>query len=190
MKFGMAKVPGRWGVRRRAESARTDATGIKARLRCAWTGEGKMLKLIIAWISIMTTGALAQSLSDAEKRAVNELSGEMLECSVYFLVSATCLQGRPDPSTPQITKNLNEQGAKFGELAITTGRIVGMTDAALGARAELIRADMMKAVNGNCTKIATLVEKYSNFCQLLTKNSDPRLEELMQGKKCTGLYKC
>ena len=36
----------------------------------------------------MTTCALAQSLSDAEKRAVNELSGEMLECSVYFLVSA------------------------------------------------------------------------------------------------------
>jgi hypothetical protein len=149
-----------------------------------------MLKLIIAWISIMTTGALAQSLSDAEKRAVNELSGEMLECSVYFLVSATCLQGSPDPSTPQITKNLNEQGAKFGELAITTGRIVGMTDAAVGARAELIRADMMKAINSNCTKIATLVEKYSNFCQLLAKNADPRLEELMQGKKCTGIYKC
>jgi hypothetical protein len=104
-----------------------------------------MLKLIIAWISIMTSGALAQSLSDVEKRAVNELSGEMLECSAYFLVSATCLQGSLDPSTPQITKNLNEQGAKFGELAINTGRIVGMTDAAVGARAELIRADMMKA---------------------------------------------
>jgi hypothetical protein len=58
---------------------------------------------------------------------------------------------------------LNEQGAKFGELAITIGRIVGMTDAAVGARAELIRADMMKAINSNCTKIATLVEKYSNF---------------------------
>jgi hypothetical protein len=149
-----------------------------------------MMKLIIAWICIMTTGAFAQSLSDAEKRAVNELSGEMLECSVYFLVSATCLQGSPDPSTPQITKNLNEQGAKFGELAITTGRIVGMTDAALGARAESIRADMMKAANSNCIKIPTLVEKYSNFCQLLTNNADSRLEELTQGKKCTGLYKC
>ena len=65
-----------------------------------------MLKLIIAWICIMTTGALAQSLSDVEKRAVNELSGEMLECSVYFLVSATCLQGSPDPSTPQIHSSM------------------------------------------------------------------------------------
>jgi hypothetical protein len=152
--------------------------------------EEKMLKLIVVWISIMTTGALSQTLSDAETRAVNELSGEMLECSVYFLISATCLQGNPDPRIPQIIKDLNGQAAKIGGLGITTGRLVGITDEAVGARAKLMRADMMKSLNNNCINIATLLEKYNNFCQLLTQNADPRLKELMKMKKCTGTYKC
>lgn len=57
-----------------------------------------MLKLLlaVAWMNLTTCSAFAQGLSDAEKRAANELSGEMLECSVYLLISATCLEGNPD----------------------------------------------------------------------------------------------
>ena len=146
--------------------------------------------LVVSWIGIMTCGALAQNPSDADKRAVNELSGEMLECSVYFLISATCLQGNPDPRIPQLTKSLNEQASKIGGLAISTGQKVGVTVEAQTARSKLMRDDMMKLLNNNCTNIATLLEKYTNFCKQLTENADPRLAELLQGKKCTGSYKC
>jgi hypothetical protein len=151
-----------------------------------------MLNLILAvcWISIMTTGAIAQALSDAQTRAINELSGEMSECAVYFLITATCLEGNPEPRTPQLIKDLKEQAGKIGALAIKTGRIVGVTDDAVGARMRLTRDDMMKSLNNNCTNIAVLLEKYTNFCQALTQNADPRLGELLQGEKCTGSYKC
>jgi hypothetical protein len=135
-----------------------------------------MLKLMLAvsWISIMTCGASAQDLSDAQtRRAVNELSGEMLECSVYFLVFAFCLQGNPDPSVPQLIKDLNAQASKIGTLATTTGRMLGVTDEAVAARSRLMRDDMMKKLNNNCTNIAVLMEKYINFCKQLTENADP-----------------
>ena len=45
-----------------------------------------------------------------------------------------CLNGSPDPSVPQLIKNLNDQAARIGQLAITTGRIVGVTDAGQAAR--------------------------------------------------------
>jgi len=152
-----------------------------------------MLKLMLAvgWISIMTMGAFAQKgLSDAETRALNELSGEMSDCSVYFLITATCLEGNPEPSTPQLIKTLKEQANKILQLAVTTGRMVGVTDEGIGARMRLTRDDMMKSLNNNCTNIAVLLEKYVNFCPQLAQNADPRLLELMQGKKCTGSYKC
>jgi hypothetical protein len=133
---------------------------------------------------------LAQSFSASEARAVNELSGEMLECSVYFLISATCLQGNPEPRIPQIIKGLKEQASKVGTLAIKSGRLVGVTDDAVGARASLMRAEMMKSLNDNCTNIAVLLGKYNNFCQQLTQDADPRLAELLRGGKCTGSYKC
>lgn len=55
---------------------------------------------------------------------------------------------------------------------------------------KLMRDEMMKSLNSNCTNIAILLEKYSNFCQQLIQNADPRFAELLQEKKCTGSYKC
>jgi hypothetical protein len=146
--------------------------------------------LVLAWMCITTCSAFAQSLSEPETRAVNELSGEMAECAVYLLISATCLEGNPDPRTPQLIKDLNANASKIGGLAISTGRAVGVTIEGQQARMKLMRDEMMKSLNNNCTNIAVLLEKYSNFCQQLIQDADPRFAELLQQKKCTGSYKC
>ena len=65
--------------------------------------------LVLAWMCITTCSAFAQNMSDAQKRALNELSGEMAECSVYLMISATCLEGNPDPRTCAYRK-LNPSG--------------------------------------------------------------------------------
>ena len=77
--------------------------------------------------STITSGALAQtkSLSDVEKRAANELSGELLECSIYLKTSAMCMEGNPDPRIPQLSKTLEENATKLGDLAMSTGAAVG-----------------------------------------------------------------
>jgi hypothetical protein len=56
--------------------------------------------IVVVAASFIVTGAIGQNLSDDQKRAVNELSGEMLDCAVYFLISAQCLEGHPDPRIP------------------------------------------------------------------------------------------
>jgi hypothetical protein len=75
-----------------------------------------MLKSIIAAIATgcMTFVAVGQPLSENEIRAVNELSGELLECSVYFTISAQCVRGHPDPSVPRLIKNLEEMSTTAG----------------------------------------------------------------------------
>jgi hypothetical protein len=151
-----------------------------------------MLKPIIAAIATgcMTFVAVGQPLSENEIRAVNALSAELLECSVYFTITVQCVRGHPDPSVPRIIENFEEMSKKAGVMSIQVGKIVGVTDAAVGSRMKLITNEMMKSMNNDCVNIAVLLERYTNFCQRLLQDADPRLIELKQGKKCTGSYKC
>jgi hypothetical protein len=151
-----------------------------------------VLKPIIAAFAIgcMTFVAIGQPLSENEKRAVNELSGELLECSVYFTISAECMRGHPDPRVPSIIKKYEEASTTAGGKAMMVGRIVGLTDDAVASRMKLIQNEMMKSIKDNCVNIAVLLERYANFCPGLLQDMDPRLNELQQGKKCTGTYKC
>ena len=138
----------------------------------------------------MTFVAVGQPLSENEIRAVNELSGELLECSVYFTISAQCVRGHPDPTVPRLIKNLDEMSTTAGVRSMEVGKAVGVTEAAVGSRMKLITNEMMKSMNDNCVNISVLLERYANFCQQLLQDMDPRLIELKQGKKCTRSYKC
>jgi hypothetical protein len=56
----------------------------------------KLAMAVFAWCLVSIT-ASAQS---NKTNAVNELTGEMLECSVYYIISANCIEGHPDPDAP------------------------------------------------------------------------------------------
>ena len=59
------------------------------------------LALLVA--SGTTTAQQKFDLSDANvTRAVNELSGEMLECAVFFAIGAQCVRRHPDQSVPGV----------------------------------------------------------------------------------------
>ena len=48
-------------------------------------------------------------LSDANvTRAVNELSGEMLECAVFFAVGAQCMRNHPDRPIPGVASDVTQ----------------------------------------------------------------------------------
>ena len=89
-----------------------------------------------------------------------------------------------------LISDLNAQASKIGGLAISTGATVGVTIEGQQARSKLMRDEMSQKLNNNCTNIAVLMEKYLTFCKQLSENADPRLAELLQGKKCAGSYKC
>ena len=140
-----------------------------------------MLKIAIIAIALSTaTAAIAQDQQREDtKRALNEISGEMTECSAYFLISAQCIESHPDPRSPRIANDLRQAAKKIETLAITTGRSIGITDEAFAARTKLAFEKLMTSINNNCVNIAVLLDRYNNLCKQLNLDPDSRLKELL-----------
>jgi hypothetical protein len=137
---------------------------------------------------IVSTSVNAQDDPQREKRfgALNELSGELLECSVYFRIASECVKGHPDAG--DLPKQLEIASRNIGTLAVSTGRSLGVSDDAYVARMKMKSRSLMAQLSGNCVNISVLMERYQTFCVALHNNADPRLVELMKGKKCGGSY--
>jgi hypothetical protein len=151
-----------------------------------------MLKsfLVAGWLVAATCGALAQNQATTEQQAAAELSGEMLECSVYFRIVATCLQGVPDTRVPEAIRQLNDNASKIGGLATRTGAATGVSIDGQQDKSKSLRDEMMSSLSNTCHNISILLHRYHNFCVQLTDNPDPRRAELLQQGKCSGSYKC
>jgi hypothetical protein len=146
----------------------------------------KLAMALFAWCLLSIT-ASAQS---NKTNAINELTGEMLECSVYYIISANCIEGHPDPDAPGLVKTYKGLANDIATLAISTGKSVGVSDDAVNARLSLISKDLMGSIGNKCVMINVLFDRYDDFCKQLAKNVDARLKELLAGKKCTGIYRC
>jgi len=146
----------------------------------------KLAMALFAWCLLSIT-ASAQS---NKTNAINELTGEMLECSVYYIISAQCIEGHPDPDAPGLVKTYKGLANDIATLAISTGKSVGVSDDAVNARLSLITKNLMDSIANKCVMINVLFDRYDNFCKQLVQNVDARLKELLAGKKCTGIYRC
>jgi hypothetical protein len=131
----------------------------------------RVLAALVVSIAL-SQSAVAQSEADI-KRALGEVAGELQQCSVYFLVTSTCIE----PQEPALAGKYREMADKLIGLAISSGRAAGVSDDAYAALNSLLTESMMKAMGGNCTNIAVLLKKYMNFCQRLSQDADPRLKE-------------
>jgi hypothetical protein len=76
------------------------------------------------------------------------------------------------------------------DMAIDTGRKVGLSQAAITARQKMTTDAMMKLMGGQCINIAVVIERYADFCGQLHRDADPRLQELSAGQSCTRKYRC
>ena len=113
-----------------------------------------------------------------------------MECSVYYVISAQCIEGHPDPDAPALVKTYKGLANDIAVLAINKGKSVGVSEDAVNARLSLISKNLMGSIANKCVNINVLLEKYDSFCKQLAKNVDARLKELLAGKKCSGIYRC
>jgi hypothetical protein len=124
--------------------------------------------------SIVFAQSAAAQTTDADmQRALGEVAGELEVCSVYFLVGSACIKDQ----RPDLAETYRAASDKVADMAISSGRAVGVSDKAYAAQASLYTDAMMKAMGGNCTNIAVLLQRYSNFCKRLAEDVDPRLKE-------------
>jgi hypothetical protein len=121
---------------------------------------------------VIAQSAGAQTDADMQ-RALGEVAGELEVCSVYFLVASACIKDQ----RPDLAENYRAASDKVAGVAISSGRAVGVSDKVYAAQTSLYTEAMMKAMSGNCTNIAVLLQRYSNFCKRLAEDADPRLKE-------------
>jgi len=127
--------------------------------------------IVILVMSILVRSVWAQTPDQVMLGAMGEVAGELQTCSVYFLVTSSCI----NPQRPDLGLAYRQEADRLGNLAISSGRAAGISDQAYLARGNMYASAMMKAMGGNCTNIAVLQQRYLNFCQQLSQDADPRL---------------
>jgi hypothetical protein len=138
---------------------------------------------------VISTSVMGQNVSrERVNDALNELSSEMTECSVYFIVSSTCF--RDEPKAVATVRDYRRAADEIAQLALKTGEPIGLSVQALAARQKLMFGDMMNSTGKSCVNVSVLLERYGTFCKQLAQTPDTRLKELLSGKACSGSYRC
>ena len=122
----------------------------------------------------------------AEKAVANELVGELLECSVYFNMSQLCTE----KANPALSQTLANKADVMRELAVELGTKIGVTLEGFQSSINLLTKQMMERQGNSCVNGSVNIERYSSFCAALSRSIAPRLKELVDGKRCSGSYKC
>ena len=160
-----------------------------------------MWKLVVAVLALGLSGAVASAQNHVDNAdsvalqrnkmaALNELSGEYLECSAYFTVTAYCTAGYPAPRIPKLQRDYQDSAKAALTLAISTGRVLGLTGASVEATSKLVATSQMQSIGNDCLNIRDLSERYGAFCKQLLQTPDGRFAELLTGRICAGLFKC
>jgi hypothetical protein len=132
-----------------------------------WTN---VIALVAVCLSV--TAATAQTDEDM-KGALGEVAGEMQVCGDYFSVISRCIK----PQRPDLATTYQVASDRIMLLAIAGQQAVGVSEKAIVAQSLAYTEAMMKAMNGNCSNIQVLLNRYMNFCQQLSQDADPRVKK-------------
>jgi len=145
---------------------------------------------VVAVFAFATTSVAQNAPSDPAASALNELSMELMECSVYFLTVSTCVSQFPDPRAPDAVRSYRKAADDMGTLAANVGAPVGVSTRALLARQKMVYDDIMASIDKNCVNVSVPMERYNKFCKQLSTNPDIRIKEIASGRICGGSYRC
>ena len=134
--------------------------------------------------------AKVDPLNKNKTTALARLSGEYLECSAYFSVTAYCMADYPAPAVTKIVRDYLDAAKTALKLVTSADRLAGVSNSSVDARSKLFAVAQMEPVKRNCLNISDLSERYDAFCRQLMQAPDRRMAELLTGKICTGLFKC
>jgi hypothetical protein len=120
----------------------------------------------------LTSAAAAQTNDEIMMWALGEVGGELQVCSAYFGVCSHCIKAQ----RPDLAITYQQAADRTAALALSSQRGAGVSDKAFLAQDAYYTKTMMGAMNENCSNIQVLLNKYSNFCQQLSRDADPRLK--------------
>jgi hypothetical protein len=120
----------------------------------------------------LSAGAAAAQTNQEMTWALGEVGEELQVCSVYFTVISGCLQQQE----PAISKKYQQGAERLGFLGATSKQSAGVSKEAYLAFSKVLFKALMKAMGGNCTNIAVLLNRYMDFCVQLGQDADAEAE--------------
>jgi hypothetical protein len=122
-------------------------------------------------------GAMQQFPGGAD--AIDEMSEQLIHCSVVTLAAATCLKNTPGNDDIERTRDSSDWTGKLG---FVIGRKIGVSEKALEARFRLSLDDIKHNVN-SCREMSILTLDFSNSCQALVSDPVGHFKQLLLDKQ-------
>jgi len=146
----------------------------------------KNLVFMLAATAALLVCQPCYSQAPNEKVIMNELVGELLECSVYLNISQLCTE----QANPRLSQTLGEKADVLRELGIQLGTKIGVTQEGITSSINLLSKQLMTRQGNSCVNGSVNIERYNDFCAALSRSIAPRFKELAEGRKCNGSYRC
>jgi len=111
--------------------------------------------------------------SAGEAEVFNQLWDEASACAAYYNFAKQCA---PSNAAPAEIAKIESSGEAAAKLAMTFGRSIGMSNAAMAAKLTMAVQSAAMAMKADCTNFSALREKYQGACAALLDNPIKRLE--------------
>jgi hypothetical protein len=143
-----------------------------------------MIKTAIALVLLVTAGQATELRSDMKDwpeeglQALWAATREAQRCVSFWAIAAHCFAQTDDPRAPALADEFNNHVNAMTRYAVMMAPVVGMTKEQFTSFSTKVTAEMMDATNKDCANLSVLRVQYFNFCQILEKDPNARINQL------------
>ena len=121
--------------------------------------------------------------SEAMETAANNLSHEMVNCSVFYTVGAICVLRSNRSNRKDVSEQLRKTANTYQDFAAMLGERAGISklDEVLKARTNIAREDMFNLMDRDCRNVSIVLDKYGKRCKAIGDDSAAALKDYMKG---------
>ncbi len=137
----------------------------------------RLLLVIIFCCTAMN--ALAQDISEPQRKALNNLQHELSECAMFYNISEKGFKKNGSADALKSSQQSAHMKDTLFIMAYMIGRDIGMNEDAMSTRLKMSFNSMMDMMDDNFVNYSILLQKYAEPCASLYRNADARINEAM-----------
>ena len=107
------------------------------------------------------------------EQVFNEMSHEMVECSVYFTIVTVGLQNSNDLALAEKYERARDDA---GAMALKLNKMAGLKDDVAFARIKIAQKMMSDRIGGNTSNVSVLFPEYGELCTQAINEPQQRFE--------------
>lgn len=128
----------------------------------------------------LTPLSFAQGLSENQRQALNNFQAELLECAMFYEISAVGLKRNGSPASIASSPHANKSKEELVMMASLVGKRIGMSVQGMTEWANLSYKSQMKKMDGNFVNYSILLQEYLEPCTVLLNDAVGRLNQALE----------